>query len=140
MVKVYFFFAFVIYLVGCSGKTGYNTTMEHEVNPPLMFFTDTVYDFGIIKGGEKAAHTFVFFNKGDQPVVISNVQSFCGCTIPSWTRKAVKNNRKGNITINYDTRSLGVFDKAIKIYSNAKNSPVELTIRGEVIRPDQLNK
>lgn len=40
--------------------------------------------------------------------------------------------------IKYDADSPGVFHKTIKVHYNGKNSPVQLSIRGQVEYPEDL--
>ena len=40
-----------------------------------MVFTDTNYDFGNIKEGEKVTHVFIYKNYGNGDLVISNAIS-----------------------------------------------------------------
>jgi len=48
-------------------------------------------------------------------------------------KEPIKKRGKGTITVKYNTRKrTGNFSKTITVYSNAKNSPVKLTIKGKV--------
>ena len=39
-------------------------------------------DYGTINKGADGIRTFEFTNTGDEPLIVSNVKSSCGCTIP----------------------------------------------------------
>ena len=65
-------------------------------------------------------------------MILSNVKSSCGCTIPEWTKEPIMPKASGVIKVKYNTTRVGTFQKSITVYSNAKNSPVVLTIKGEV--------
>lgn len=76
---------------------------------------------------------FNFKNDGAVPLILNNVQASCGCTTPEWTREPVAPGAKGVIKVSYDPKNRpGVFNKTIRVSSNAENANVVLTISGEV--------
>jgi hypothetical protein len=98
-----------------------------------MVFKDESFDFGNITEGTAAVHEFEFVNKGNEPVIISNVQASCGCTTPFWTKDPVAPGNKGTIKASYNSSGRpGAFTKTITITSNASNPSVFLTIKGTV--------
>ncbi len=77
--------------------------------------------------------SFNFKNDGKVPLILNNVQASCGCTTPEWTREPIAPGAKGVIKVSYDPRNRpGVFNKTIRVSSNAENADVVLTILGEV--------
>ena len=48
----------------------------------VITFEKTVIDYGTVDKGANGVRDFVFTNTGDAPLIISNVKSTCGCTIP----------------------------------------------------------
>ncbi len=100
-----------------------------------MNFKTTVHNFGKIKQENgPVRYVFEFVNTGNKPVIIKQVQSSCGCTTPSWTRQPVAPGATGKIIVEYDPRNRpGTFYKTVTVYSNAKNSPVKLEIKGQVL-------
>ncbi len=97
-------------------------------------FKDTEHDFGTIeeKGGP-VSYDFVFSNNGNLPLIISKVQTSCGCTSPEWTREPVMPGKLGSISVRFDPKARpGPFVKTITVFSNAENRNVVLRIRGYV--------
>jgi len=92
----------------------------------------TFHDYGSIIYGANGKVDFTFTNKGTKPLVVSEVKSSCGCTIPNWTKEPVAPGQKGTISIEYNTTLPGVFNKTVEVISNANNSPVRITIKGKV--------
>ncbi|TSA34516.1 MAG: DUF1573 domain-containing protein [Porphyromonadaceae bacterium] len=92
----------------------------------------TFHDYGSIVFGANGKVEFTYTNQGTKPLVISDVKSSCGCTIPNWTKEPVAPGQKGTIKIEYNTTLPGVFNKTVEVYSNANNSPVRISIRGKV--------
>jgi hypothetical protein len=99
---------------------------------PEMIFEYTDWDFGTIQKGADCTYNFVFKNTGKSDLVITNVKSSCGCTAPSYTKEPVKKNDNGTISVKYDSNRIGSFHKTVTVYSNAKNSPVVISIKGKV--------
>jgi len=97
-----------------------------------MIFRDTIHNFGTIWYKNEAIYEFTFKNTGKSPLIINKVQSSCGCTVPEWGKEPVLPKRKAVIKVAYDSNKIGAFQKTIKIYSNARNSPVTLLIIGEI--------
>ncbi len=97
-----------------------------------MMFKDTLHIFGKIWYQANAEYEFVFKNTGKSPLIIKDVKSSCGCTVPEWSKKPVLPKEKGIIKVKYDTKRIGEFYKIITVYSNAKNSPVKLYVQGNV--------
>jgi hypothetical protein len=95
-------------------------------------FAHTEHNFGTLQQKQKAGYDFVFTNTGKEPLIIQNVETSCGCTVPEWTKQPVKPGEKGKIRIKYDTSYPGTFSKSITVYYNGKNSPAHLKIRGNV--------
>ncbi|MDX1761377.1 MAG: DUF1573 domain-containing protein, partial [Christiangramia sp.] len=47
-----------------------------------MEFKSETIDYGEIKKGSDGVRVFEFTNTGDAPLVIEDVKSSCGCTVP----------------------------------------------------------
>ena len=98
-------------------------------------FSETAYSFGKIhEESGLAIHKFIFKNTGNQPVIITKVESSCGCTTPEWTRQPVKPGATGFVSAQYDPRNRpGAFNKHILVYNTATKAPIKLVVTGEVI-------
>lgn len=99
---------------------------------PKAEFDKSVHQFGTILWKNPATATFTITNKGDKPLVISNVTTSCGCAEAEWTRTPIAPGASGTIVSTYDAKSLGRFHKSIGVYCNANYRPIYLSIRGEV--------
>lgn len=110
---------------------------QTKKDKPEMAFDKTIdgvtgHDYGSIVFGANGKVDFTFTNQGTTPLIITDVKSSCGCTIPSWTKEPVAPGQRGNIKIEYNTSLPGMFNKTVVVYSNANNSPVRIEIRGKV--------
>ncbi len=104
----------------------------------IITFEKTVIDYGTIDKGANGVRDFVFTNTGDAPLIISNVKSTCGCTIPKKPEKPILPGETDKIQVKYDTKRVGFIRKSISVTSNASNPNVILKITGQVI--DDNNK
>ncbi len=99
---------------------------------PNIEFEKLSHDFGNLEFGGDGSCKFVFENTGSGPLILTNVKSTCGCTVPEWPHKPIEEGAIDTITVRYDTHRIGSFTKSITVYSNAENSPVRLLIKGRV--------
>jgi len=99
-------------------------------------FTEEKYDFGSIKQGDIVDHVFKFKNTGTQPLVISNVQASCGCTIPDWTKEPVAPGKTGMISAKFNSAGkMGMQTKVLTIESNSAAGAATVSLVGEVKDP-----
>ena len=116
-------------LIGFIGLTA----MQDGTKADFKFDKET-HDFGKIVQGKPVSVDFVFTNVGDDPLIISNVESTCGCTVPKYTTAPVLKGGKGTITVTFNAASVQPgFTKAVTIKSNARTPVKVLYIKGEVI-------
>ncbi len=97
----------------------------------IEFKTETV-DYGEIEKGSDGIRVFEFTNTGSAPLIISNVRSSCGCTIPKKPEDPIMPGKTGEIQVKYDTNRVGPIRKAITVTSNADTPTKILKIKGEV--------
>ncbi len=102
-----------------------------------IIFDKAIHDYGTIEKGSDGTSVFTFTNKGQKPLVLSNVRASCGCTVPEWPRQPVAPGETGEIKVKYNTNITGNFNKSITVNSNAANAMVMLRVRGSVVAPEQ---
>ncbi len=102
-------------------------------------FKTTVIDYGTIEKGSNGVRTFEFTNTGNAPLVISNVKSTCGCTVPKKPKDPIMPGETGEIEVKYDTKRVNPIRKTITVFSNAETPTVALKIKGLVIDPDKTS-
>ena len=127
------FFVLAIFTVSCSQTPTTGTDTTKSVFGPSIQFADTEHDFGTIEEGGNGTYEFNFTNTGTEPLVLNNVRSSCGCTVPEWPKDPVKPGETSKITVKYDTKRIGNFTKTINVYSNAGSTPIMLRIKGQVV-------
>ncbi|CAL2082141.1 DUF1573 domain-containing protein [Tenacibaculum sp. 190524A02b] len=95
----------------------------------FKFETETI-NYGKIAVGSDGKRVFEFTNVGDAPLIIKDIKSTCGCTVPKKPEKPIMPGEKGQIEVSYDTKRIGGFSKQITVTSNAKKERVFLKIKG----------
>lgn len=125
-VKMIMFFL-IISISGCG-------TVDVK-NDAKVAFENIEYDFGEITYNGAGDCNFKFTNTGKTALIIQNVKSSCGCSVPEWAKKPIPPGKKSEIKINYDTSYPGVFNKTITVFYNGIESPQALTIMGSVQYP-----
>lgn len=97
-------------------------------------FTETAHNFGIIEEEDgDVSYDFKFINTGNQPLVIKEVITGCGCTSAKWSKKPYQPGAKGVIRISYhpEGRKNSTFNQVAEIFTNLKNVTA-LTVSGKV--------
>lgn len=107
--------------------------VQNNPNAPEIYFEKTVHDYGELKKDSDGSCEFTFKNTGKEPLILSNVKSSCGCTVPTWPKEPVLPGGSEVIKVVYDTKNVGVISKTVTVTSNAKTNPVVLNIKGNVI-------
>ena len=102
-----------------------------------IYFAETSYDFGDITQGDRVEHTFEFENTGNEPLILSDVRTTCGCTAPEWPREPVIPGAKAKIRVVFNsTGKMGMQNKVITVMSNAVNNPARVKIVTNVLAKD----
>ena len=103
---------------------------------------DNTIDYGTVsKDSDSGMRTFEFKNTGNQPLIITNVQSTCGCTVPSKPTEPIMPGKMGKIDVKYNMNP-GPIRKTITVESNAVNyegGKIPLKIKGEVVVKQEVN-
>lgn len=104
---------------------------ENKSKAEITFDKET-HDFGIIPQNTPATYTFILKNTGKDPLIITNAAASCGCTTPEWTKEPIMPGKKGFVKATYNAATIGVFNKAVTVMSNADRAQVTLYIKGDV--------
>ena len=139
-------FALSISIVGTLTLINSCTTANKEVvvdvssinkeNPAQAVFGEDEFDFGQIAAGEKVTHSFTFINEGKSPLIIFDVQTSCGCTVPNdWSKDPILPGDEGHFTVTYDSQgNSGKIIKYITLLANTyPKTSTRVKLTGEVI-------
>lgn len=115
-------------LIALVALVGFTVQAQQAI---ISFKNDTV-DYGTIDKGSDGVRVFEFTNTGDAPLVITDVKSSCGCTIPKKPEGPIAPGASSTIEVKYDTNRVGPIRRTITVTSNASEPIIGLKIKGEV--------
>ncbi|SDZ90313.1 Protein of unknown function [Flavobacterium gillisiae] len=108
-----------------------------KVDGAGMVFVSETIDYGTIAHNADGKREFVFTNNGTKPLIITNTQGSCGCTVPTSPKEPIAPGAKGIIGVKYATDRVGAFTKTVTVTSNADGQATKiLTIKGVVLGDD----
>ncbi len=115
-------------VVALISLVGYTASAQAKIS-----FKNETVDYGKIVKGSDGVRVFEFTNTGDAELVITNVKSSCGCTVPKKPEEPIAPGSSGSIEVKYDTNRVGPIRKTVTVYSNADEPIKALKIKGEVL-------
>lgn len=107
-------------------------TNESNTDKELITWETKTYDFGEIPAGTPVDARFLLQNNSDQPLVISNVKTSCGCTASDYTKEPISPGMESSITATYNAKKPGPFTKTISVFTNFSEEATILKITGTV--------
>ncbi|MCS6981925.1 MAG: DUF1573 domain-containing protein [Flavobacteriales bacterium] len=102
-----------IFFIGIAIVWGVGSFAQPKLTAP-----DFTVDYGEVEFGGNGERVFKFKNEGKDPLLITNAQGSCGCTVPDWPRDPIMPGQEGTIKIKYDTRRAGPINKQVTITTN----------------------
>ena len=135
----YVFSGIALLLYSCEGKVkdkqqnespaSTRTAVNDSTATAKFEIKDKSFNFGDMAEGEIVTHTFHFKNTGKKSLVILNVESSCGCTIPKYDKKPIPPGGEGKIEVEFNSSGrYGKQYKVINIFANVPEKVVELKI------------
>lgn len=110
-------------------------TVALAQKPAEIKFDKTTHNFGTFSEKDpKVTCTFTYTNVGEQPLVVNQAIASCGCTVPEYTKEAVKPGEKGEIKVTYNGTGKfpGHFKKSITVRTNGAVEMTRLYIEGDM--------
>lgn len=107
---------------------------------PAIHFENDVFTFEPILEGESIAIGFAFRNMGEEPLVIHDAATSCGCTTADYPNRPLRPGEVGTIKTTFHSKGHGGDnDIVLLVKSNDPGVPVKtLHIKGKVIRQWQV--
>ena len=121
-----------VLMIAVAGLTSFkaNSAVDEIAS---LHFSSMVYDFGKIKKGVPVSYDFEFSNPAEENILITKVTASCGCTVTEYTREEVAPGKNGFVQATYNAAKVGVFSKTVSVYHSGSETPIVLTIKGEVV-------
>lgn len=103
---------------------------------PVLEFDKKEHDFGEIEAKTKVETTFKYTNTGDAPLVITDIKSSCGCTVPQdWSREPLLPGDKGEFTVKFNGSGSNKVSKTITVTANTEKGS-EIVKISAFVKPD----
>lgn len=103
------------------------------VNVAKIEFAEAEYNFGTVTEGTMVKHSFKFKNTGKVPLIITECQASCGCTVPTCPKKPIPPGESGEIHIKFDSENrVGSAHKLVSVSANTYPRLNKVMIVGEV--------
>lgn len=111
-----------------------STETKTDLPPTSAQIIDSVYDFKKVKEGDIVEYNYRFKNTGANPLVITEAQASCGCTVPEKPEHPIAPGEIGFIKVKFNSdHRPGETHKTITITSNARPEFPVLLLKGTVI-------
>lgn len=148
MTRKYYLLGLLILVVvsACNNKPG-NLSTDVVKNPntasgevkdnlPVIEFEKEIHDFGKVIQGEKVSFGFKFKNTGKSDLIIAQVNTSCGCTVPKFPKEPIKPGEEKAIKVSFDSKGRkGIQNKTVTVVSNCQPSSTVVRIKAMVIAP-----
>ncbi|WP_075601741.1 DUF1573 domain-containing protein [Saccharicrinis aurantiacus] len=111
-----------------------NWTDDQKENAPKISVDNKIFDFGEIKQGAKAEHTFVITNSGKSNLIIRKVKASCGCTAVTPDKKVIGPGESTNVKASFNSQGkTGRQNKSVTVITNdPMASNILLRVQGNV--------
>lgn len=107
---------------------------------PVLEFEEKEHDFGEIEKGTPVETVFKYKNTGDAPLVITNIKSSCGCTVPQdWSREPLVPGGEGKFTVKFNGSGANKVSKTITVTANTEKGSEIVKITA-FVKADQAAK
>lgn len=96
-------------------------------------FKETSHSFGKIKQHTPVTYVFAFKNVAEKPMVIESATAECGCTTPEYPKGVIAKGAGNTLKVTYNAEAMGAFTKRVTVKLANVETPIVLTIDGEVV-------
>ena len=103
---------------------------------PTITFDKTEHDFGQITNGTPVETVFSYTNSGKSPLVVTDIKSTCGCTVPQgWSKEPLAPGASSQFTVKFNGKGANKVSKTITLTTNTEKGREQVRISA-FIKPD----
>lgn len=103
---------------------------------PVISFDKTEHDFGEIEAKTNVETVFAYTNTGDAPLVITDIKSSCGCTVPQdWSKEPLAPGDSGKFTVKFNGSGKNKVSKTVTVTANTEKGKETVKITA-FVKPD----
>jgi hypothetical protein len=100
-----------------------------------LTFTEYTIKMGDLYPGVRYERKFVFKNTGTAPLIITDIETACGCTVVKFSKEPVMPGNEGEITVDYIPKEdYGFTSKSFIITSNAENATEYIYLQATIVK------
>ena len=103
---------------------------------PSVTFDKVAHDFGEIQNGTPVETVFTYTNSGQSPLVVTDIKSTCGCTVPQgWSREPLAPGASSQFTVTFNGKGANKVSKTITLTTNTERGREQVRISAFIV-PD----
>lgn len=96
---------------------------------PVISFDKTEHDFGEIENGTPVETVFSYTNTGKAPLVITDIKSTCGCTVPQdWSKEPLNPGESSQFTVKFNGKGKNKVSKTVTLTANTQSGKEQVKI------------
>lgn len=127
----------VIYTIKNDGSIVYEPYTAQKrtstnVRLTMMDISPASIKLGTISKNEVYKDSVKVTNIGKDTLYIENIHSSCECTQVDWKKEPIAPSETVWLYITFRPDMIGEFERYVTIYSNVKQSPIEIPIKGTI--------
>lgn len=105
-------------------------------NFPVIQFDKVDHDFGELIAGTNVETVFNYTNTGKSPLVITDIKSTCGCTIPKdWSKEPLAPGASSKFTVKFSGKGQNKVSKSVTLTANTEKGRETVRISA-FVKPD----
>ena len=103
---------------------------------PTINFDKTLHDFGEIQNGTAVETVFSYTNSGRSPLVVTDIKSTCGCTVPQgWSKEPLMPGESSQFSVKFNGKGANKVSKTITLTTNTEKGREQVRITA-FVKPD----
>ena len=107
---------------------------------PVLTFDKSEHDFGEIEDGTPVETVFSYTNTGKAPLVITDIKSTCGCTVPQdWSKEPLAPGASAQFTVKFNGKGNGNTSKTVTVTSNTESGKETVKIKAFIKKDGATN-
>jgi len=96
---------------------------------PTITFDKKEHDFGEIVNGTPVETVFSYTNTGKAPLVITDIKSTCGCTVPKdWSNEPLAPGASAKFTVKFNGKGANKVSKTVTVTANTETGKESVRI------------
>ena len=100
---------------------------------PRFTPTATSIDVGKVEWKTFKKVQYTITNTGNAPLVLTDVDPDCSCTVANWTQNPISPGETGTIDLTFEAETLGHFQKSVVVWTNTEPHIAYLSFKGQVL-------